>query len=138
MRSASVWRHFDLWLTAAVLLLTAYGILAINSAITGAPAFETYPQRQLIFAIAGLVMMVIIAAIDYRILTSSHWYIYGVLIAALVFVALAGAINNDSRRWISLGFIQIQPSLSPTRIPCPSHRVNQLNISSNTWIFLLD
>jgi len=110
MRGTSVWRYFDLWLLAAVLLLTAYGVLAINSAVTGAPAFETYPERQVVFALIGLVAMLAIAAIDYRILTSSHWYIYGLLVASLIFVNLLGVINNASRRWISLGFIQIQPS----------------------------
>ncbi|MGB3716090.1 MAG: FtsW/RodA/SpoVE family cell cycle protein [Candidatus Promineifilaceae bacterium] len=110
MKSTSVWRHFDLWLTAAVLLLTAYGILAIKSAVTGAPAFETYPQRQIIFAVVGLVIMLVVASIDYRILTSSHWYIYAFLIGSLIFVSVLGVINNESRRWISLGFIQLQPS----------------------------
>lgn len=110
MKSTSVWRHFDLWLTAAVLLLTAYGILAINSAVTGAPAFETYPERQALFAFIGVAVMLVFAAIDYRILTSSHWYIYAAFVASLVFVYLVGVINNASRRWIDLGFIQIQPS----------------------------
>ena len=110
MKSTSVWRHFDLWLTAAVLLLTAYGILAINSAVTGAPAFETYPERQVLFALIGIAVMMLFAAIDYRILTSSHWYIYAFIVGSLVFVYLVGVINNASRRWISLGIIQIQPS----------------------------
>ena len=110
MKSDSVWRHFDLWLLSAVLLLTAYGVLAIKSAVTGAPAFETYPQRQIIFAFIGVAIMLAIAAIDYRILTSAHWYVYAFLIASLIFVAVIGVINNDSRRWISLGFIQLQPS----------------------------
>ena len=51
LSKTSVWRYFDVWLLAAVLLLTAYGILMIRSAITGAPAFATYPQQQLIWAI---------------------------------------------------------------------------------------
>ena len=50
LSKTSVWRYFDVWLLAAVLLLTAYGILMIRSAITGAPAFATYPQQQLIWA----------------------------------------------------------------------------------------
>jgi rod shape determining protein RodA len=97
-------------LTAAVLLLTAYGILAINSAVTGAPAFETYPERQVLFALIGVAVMLLFAAIDYRILTSSHWYIYAFIVGSLVFVYLVGVINNASRRWINLGIIQIQPS----------------------------
>lgn len=110
MKGTSVWRHFDLWLTAAVLLLTAYGILAIRSAVTGAPAFEDFPQRQVIFALIGLAVMVAIAAIDYRILTSSHWYIYGLIVVSLISVYLVGVINNASRRWFDLGLVQLQPS----------------------------
>jgi rod shape determining protein RodA len=110
MKSTSVWRHFDLWLAAAVLLLTGYGILAISSAITGAPAFEDFPQRQLAYAVAGFFLMLFLSSIDYRYLTSAHWYIYLILIGALILVAVTGQINNEARRWINLGFIQIQPS----------------------------
>ncbi|MCP4422920.1 MAG: rod shape-determining protein RodA [Chloroflexi bacterium] len=111
LSKTSVWRHFDIWLTAAVLLLTAYGILMIRSAVTGAPAFESYPLRQTQFAIAGIVIMLVIAAIDYRYLTSTHWYLYFGLIALLIFVVVAGQINNDARRWIQVtSNFQIQPS----------------------------
>jgi rod shape determining protein RodA len=139
MRSTtSVWRHFDIWLTAAVLLLTAYGILAIKSAVTGAPAFETYPQRQILFAAIGIAIMLVIAAIDYRILTSSHWYIYAFFIASLIFVAVIGVINNESRRWISLGFIQLQPSefgrvfIAVTFAQFLIHRQDRMGQFSNT------
>lgn len=110
MKSASVWRHFDLWLSAAAILLTAYGILAIRSAVTGAPAFADFPQRQIFFALAGVAVMVVLAAVDYRILTSSQWYIYGLIVLSLIFVAIGGAVSNDARRWIDLGFTRIQPS----------------------------
>ncbi|MCB9442609.1 MAG: FtsW/RodA/SpoVE family cell cycle protein [Ardenticatenaceae bacterium] len=101
----------DIWLTAAVLLLTSYGILMIRSAVTGAPAFAGLPTQQIIWAIAGLIIMLTVAAVDYRVLTSSHWYIYAGLVALLAFVVVAGQINNDARRWIQVtsGF-QIQPS----------------------------
>lgn len=108
----SIWRHFDLWLTAAILLLTAYGILMIRSAVTGAPAFEPLPGDQIQWAIIGFVVMLIIAAIDYRILTSSHWYIYGILVGALILVLVLGAFGNEARRWIPVPGtgIRIQPS----------------------------
>ncbi|CUS03328.2 Rod shape-determining protein RodA [Candidatus Promineifilum breve] len=107
----SVWRYFDVWLLAAVVLLTGYGILMIRSAITGAPAFETYPQQQLIWAGLGLVILLVTAAIDYRILTSSHWWIYAGLVGLLVLVVVTGQVNNDARRWIQITpSFQIQPS----------------------------
>lgn len=107
---SSVWRYFDIYLTTAVVLLTAYGILVIRSAITGAPEFENYDLRQLVFAIAGFITMLVIASIDYRYLTSSHWYIYGFFIILLVLVLLLGQISNAAQRWIPLGPINLQPS----------------------------
>lgn len=108
----SVWRYFDIWLVAAVLLLTAYGILMVRSAVTGAPAFEDLPADQVQWAVIGVVIMLVIASIDYRVLTSSHWYIYAALIVTLIFVLVGGALGNDTRRWIEIpGLdIRIQPS----------------------------
>lgn len=106
----SIWRHFDIWLTAAVLVLTSYGILMVRSAVTGAPALEPLPMAQVQWAIIGFIVMLVVAAIDYRYLTSAHWYIYAALVALLVFVVVGGQVNNDARRWINLGFIEIQPS----------------------------
>lgn len=106
----SVWRYFDVPLAAAVVLLTAYGILMIQSAVTGAPAFETYPQRQLAYAVAGVALMFLFAAIDYRIFTSGHWYIYAFLVALVILVLVYGVIGNASRRSFDLGLIRIQPS----------------------------
>lgn len=82
----------------------------IRSAVTGAPAFEHFPTRQLQYALVGLVAMIIFAAVDYRILTSGHWYIYGAIFGTLILVLLIGTLGNASRRWFDLGFIRIQPS----------------------------
>ena len=96
----SVWRYFDLWLLAAVLLLTTYGIVMIRSAITGAPEFEGYDLRQLVFASIGVVALFVMASIDYRILTSSHWFIYIAFLGTLIFILIAGTLGNAAQRWI--------------------------------------
>lgn len=107
----SVWRNFDFWLLGAVVLLTGYGILMIRSAVTGAPAFELLPNQQLFFAIIGLVVLFAVAAIDYRILTSAHWYIYLGVILSLILVIVAGQLGNEARRWIQVTpTFRIQPS----------------------------
>ena len=41
LSKTSVWRFFDVWLLAAVMLLTGYGILVVRGAIRGAPGFES-------------------------------------------------------------------------------------------------
>ena len=136
--SRSTWRHFDIWLTAAVLLLTGYGILMIRSAVTGAPAFETLPMAQVQWAVIGFIIMLIVSAIDYRYLTSAHWYIYAALVAALVFVVVGGQVNNDARRWINLGFLEIQPSefgrifLAITFAQFLANRRHKINRFTNT------
>ena len=110
MSKASVWRYFDLWLAAAIILLTAYGILIQKSAVTGAPDLEPLPNRQIVWAAAGIVAMLVISAIDYRIFTAGHWYIYVALNVSLLLVVLIGQINNEARRWFDFGFFQLQPS----------------------------
>src|SRR5690554_6251600 len=92
------------------MLLTAYGIMMIDSAVTGAPAFDPLPCRQLLYSIVSMVDMDIISAIDYLVLTSGHWYIYALIIASLILVAIVGTLGNQSRRWFDLGVIRIQPS----------------------------
>ena len=141
--SRSTWRHFDIWLTAAVLLLTGYGILMIRSAVTGAPAFEALPVTQIQWAVIGFVIMLVVAAIDYRYLTSAHWYIYAVLVAALIFVVIGGQVNNDARRWIDLGFIDVQPSefgrifLAITFAQFLANRQHKINRFTNTLITIV-
>lgn len=108
---SSVWRHFDLWLLAAVLLLLAYGVVMIHSAITGAPEFAGLDLRQVQFGVLGIGLMIIVAAVDYRYLTASHWYLYLAFLGSLVYVALAGAVGNEVQGWIQItSSIRIQPT----------------------------
>lgn len=139
----SVWRYFDIWLLAAVLLLSGYGVLMIRSAVTGAPALEGHPALQLQWLIIGMGVMLFMSAVDYRYLTSVHWYIYLALVLSLVFVVLAGQVNNDARRWINLGFIEIQPSefgrifLAVTFAQFLANRQQYMNRFSNTiWTII--
>ena len=109
-QQTSVWRYFDVWLTTAVLLLTAYGILIIRSAITNTPAFVGYETRQIQFTILSMVVMLVVAAIDYRIFTSGHWYVYFGLIGLLTLVLLIGGARNNVVGWIELGPLSFQPA----------------------------
>lgn len=108
---STTWRYFDIWLVGSVLLLTAYGVLMIRSAVTDAPAFAGLPMAQVRWAIIGFFIMLIFASIDYRVLTSMHWYIYAGLIGSLIFVLFAGVLGNETRRWVQItSEIRIQPA----------------------------
>ena len=140
----STWRYFDYWLLAAVVLLTGYGVLMIRSAVTGAPAFEALPTQQLVFAIVGVGVLFIMAAIDYRYLTSAHWYIYVGVVASLILVIAAGQFGNEARRWIQITpTFRIQPSefgrvlLAVTFAQFLANRQHLINRFSNTLLSLV-
>ena len=143
----SVWRHFDLWLMAAVLLLTAYGVLMIRSAVTGAPAFAPLPGLQVRWAAIGMVIMFFLASIDYRILTSIHWYVYGGLVLSLILVLLIGVSNAGigAQRWLQIPGINffLQPSefgrifIAVTFAQFLANRQNQIHHFSNTIIAIV-
>lgn len=106
----SVWRYFDIYLAAAVILLSSYGVLMIRSAITGEPNFVGFEIRQAGFAMLGIVVMLIVASIDYRYFTSAHWYVYAFFIGLLALVLVLGQVNNSAQRWIPVGPLLLQPS----------------------------
>lgn len=140
----SVWRYFDYWLLAAVVLLTGYGILMIRSAVTGAPAFEALPGQQVLWGFVGLAILVAVSAIDYRYLTSAHWYIYAGVLLSLVLVVVAGQLGNEARRWIQITpTLRIQPSefgrilLTITFAQFLANRQDQMGRFSNTLLTLL-
>lgn len=106
----SVWRYFDIYMAAAVILLSSYGVLMIRSAITGEPNFVGFEVRQAGFTLLGIVVMLIIASIDYRYFTSAHWYVYAFFIGLLALVLVLGQVNNSAQRWIPVGPLLLQPS----------------------------
>lgn len=105
------WRNYDPWLMLAVIILTCYGILMIQSAVTGVPAWVRFPMIQLRWMIIGLTISFIISLIDYRIFLSLHWYIYVGLIVVLIYLLLSGQECNNTRRCIQItSTVAIQPS----------------------------
>jgi hypothetical protein len=109
---ASTWRHFDFWLLGAVALLVIFGITMIRSAVAGNIELVelNLVQRQVIFAIGGMVAMVIVAAIDYRLWASISRPLFIGTVVALAVLTIVGAALFGSARWFDTGVILIQPS----------------------------
>jgi rod shape determining protein RodA len=103
-----LWRNFDLALVAVTLLLMVYGVAMISSATRGTQDLADYWQRQAIFAASGLVLLLLMAAFDYRFYEVLHRPLYGLLILLLVGVFVIGGISQGVQRWI--GARAIQPS----------------------------
>ena len=108
----SLWRRFDYILLGAVLLLIIYGILMIRSATLGAVDTDLINrvERQVQYAVAGVLLVFALTAVDYRLLGALHTWIYLFVIGILGLVAFFGLIGDaGAQRWLNVG-IPIQPS----------------------------
>ncbi len=110
--TARLWRNFDFVLFGVVIVLIIYGVLMIRSATLGAVDTELISRvpRQIQYAIIGVVMMFIFAAMDYRLLAALQPYIYGGLVFLLAMVAVLGQVGDGgAQRWLTVG-LPVQPS----------------------------
>lgn len=62
------WRNFDFLLLGALLILSSYGVIMIYSATIDTLGVENPVQRQIIYVIAGTVILLIAASVDYHLL----------------------------------------------------------------------
>ena len=69
-----------------------------------------YFIRQILFAVAGLVAMLLMSKINYKILKAIYKPVFVVTIALLVIVLFYHTNVQNFKRWIPLGPVSIQPS----------------------------
>lgn len=69
-----------------------------------------YFIRQIVFAVAGLVAMLLMSKINYKILKAIYKPVFVVTIALLVIVLFHHTNVQNFKRWIPLGPVSIQPS----------------------------
>lgn len=69
-----------------------------------------YFIRQILFAVAGLVAMLLMSKINYKILKAIYKPVFVVTIALLVIVLFYHTNVQNFKRWIPLGPVTIQPS----------------------------
>ncbi len=108
------WRDLDFMLLATMLVLMAFGTVTVWSAV-GLPSIlsDNLGSRQLLYGAIGLLVMFIVASIDYRYFESAAWVLYslGILGLLAVLSPLGVAIEGTgARNWINLGFTTLQPS----------------------------
>jgi rod shape determining protein RodA len=96
-----IWRNFDFVLLAATVLLIAFGIAMIHSATLDTPDLQDLSRRQAIWALVGLVLLLLVAAIDYRFLENLQKPLYVLIIASLLLVLLVGQTTYGAQRWLS-------------------------------------
>jgi rod shape determining protein RodA len=109
-------RHLDPTLLLVTMLLTAFGAVMIYSVTSGTLRQEDldvalFLKRQITFAIAGAVVLLLVSFFDYRVLRGLAPFLYGGVVLALIIVlSPLGDEQLGARRWISFGSFQAQPS----------------------------
>jgi len=104
------WRHFDFWLLGAIVMATAFGTTMIRSAVAGNEELLPLINRQIYFALLGLVVIFVVAAIDYRYWTSLYIPMYIVMGILLFALFLSAQAVFGAARWFSVGVLFIQPT----------------------------
>ena len=109
LRSIS-WRYFDFWLLGAVVLATAFGTTMIRSAVAGNQVLLPLINRQIYFAVAGMVLIFVVAAIDYRYWMALYRFVFVVISLALIALYLSASAVFGAARWFSVGVLFLQPT----------------------------
>jgi rod shape determining protein RodA len=104
--------HFDWFILLILLLLCCIGILTIYSATRPAveAAHPNYYLKQALWVGIGLIALIVVASIDYTLLRSVAYPLFGFGLLLLLIVLVAGQGKMGAQRWISLGFISFQPT----------------------------
>jgi len=103
--------NFDWTLIGLVCAISLVGVLNVYSAsaaykLGGAP----YYIKQLNWMGFGLLVSLVVASFDYRILEDFSYWFYGFLLVLLIAVLVVGKRSLGATRWLNLGLFTIQPS----------------------------
>jgi cell division protein FtsW len=113
-RRASTHLEYHL-LVLVTLALVAFGLVMVYSAssaraLLGSDDPAYYLKRQALYAVAGLVALVLFSRTDYRRLRHTAGPLLLASFVLLLAVLAIGTAVNGARRWIPLGSLTFQPS----------------------------
>ncbi len=104
------WRHFDFLLLGAVVLAIAFGTTMIRSAVAGNEELLPLINRQIYFGLLGVVLIFIVASIDYRYWMALYRPIHLVILGFLVTLTGFGQTAFGAQRWFQVGVLFLQPT----------------------------
>jgi rod shape determining protein RodA len=104
------WRYFDFWLLGTVVLATAFGTTMIRSAVAQNEVLLPLIDRQIYFALVGLVLIFVVASIDYRYWMALYRPILILMMLLLFVLFLSAQAVFGAARWFSVGVLFLQPT----------------------------
>ena len=103
-----IWRSFDYWLFAVVLVLCVFGIVMITSALAG--NLEVSVNSQVQYVVIGLFMIIGLTIFDYHYLDAMSGLLYFGIIVLLFALNIFSQAQFGAARWLRIGPFQLQPS----------------------------
>jgi len=88
--------------------IASFGFAMLYSVADG--NLEPWAMRQILRFGVGVLILIAVALVDIRVWMSLAYPAYGVALALLVAVEVVGFKGMGAQRWVSFGFVQIQPS----------------------------
>jgi rod shape determining protein RodA len=105
------WSKFDLWLVLCALALVVFGLIVLRSAtLLSGSVVSRQLLIQGVYAGAGMALLIVLAFVDYRVVGTFAPVLYGVTVATLGLVLVAGQTIYGAQRWIGIGPLSFQPS----------------------------
>lgn len=108
------WATFDVVLLFATLAACAFGVAMVYSATHGVDpdtfTFANTAVKQLFWLTVGLSLMIVLTHVEYHMLASFVWPLYGLTVGLLLFTTVLGHTSGGATRWINTGLVAIQPS----------------------------
>ncbi len=90
-------RDINFILIISLAVIGFIGVMLVGS------ADETLQTRQALGLVAGIVIMLFVAFIDYSWVLNFYWIIYVLNLGLLGWVAIMGRVTNGASRWMSIG-----------------------------------
>ncbi|HET7144231.1 MAG TPA: FtsW/RodA/SpoVE family cell cycle protein, partial [Anaerolineales bacterium] len=104
------WRNFDFLLLGAIVLASSFGTAMIRSAIAGNEILQPLIARQVYFALLGLIVIFVVASVDYRYWLALYRPIYFGIMIFLVSLSSLGQSAFGAQRWFQVGVLFLQPT----------------------------
>jgi rod shape determining protein RodA len=105
-------RRMDGVLLGAAVGLIAFSVFTLATStrgeIAGRPLF--FVERQTLYAVLGVALMIALSRMDYTRLRDVRMTIYAAMVGSIALVLLVGTAVRGSNRWIDLPFFQFEPS----------------------------
>jgi rod shape determining protein RodA len=103
--------HFDWTLLAVAVIIASFGILNLYSiSASGETSGTAFYLKQFSWLLIGLLIMIVVAFVEYRYYYDFAYLIHGVTLFLLVVVMAFGMITSGAQRWIRIGSLSFQPS----------------------------